>query len=120
LIDDDQATLDLFSKALERDGFEVLSSATPIGTTNRAKEFGPDVILLDVMMPALPGNKIVEIMKDKIPGRPPVILFSNKSEEELRKIAEECGADGHITKLSGPAALVKKVRECILQKARTK
>jgi len=116
LIDDDQATLELFTMALENEGFEVMASSEPIGATNRAKTFSPDVILVDVMMPALPGNRIVKIMKENIPDQPRIILFSNKSEDELKEIAEECGADGYITKISGPAAVVKKVRECILQK----
>jgi len=118
LIDDDQAALDLFTKALEKEGFEVLASSEPIGTTNRAKAFAPDVILLDVMMPALPGDRIVKLMKDKMPSQPQIILFSNKGEDELKAIAKECGADGYVTKISGPSAVVKKVRECIVKKSR--
>ena len=118
LIDDDQATLELFTRALEKEGFEVMASSEPIGTTNRVKTFAPDVILLDVMMPALPGNRIVKIMKEKIPGQPCIILFSNKGEDELKEIAKECGADGYVTKISGPSVVVKKVRDCIVKKAK--
>jgi two-component system alkaline phosphatase synthesis response regulator PhoP len=116
LIDDDLVTLKLFKNALEKAGFEVLASSEAIGTTNRAKEFSPQIILLDVMMPTLPGNKIVKILKEKVPGNPFIILYSNKDEDELKKIAEECGADDCITKLSGPAAIVRKVRECIVRR----
>ena len=118
LVDDDDAALKLFGRALEDAGFEVLASSQSIGTTNRAKDFEPDVILLDVMMPALAGNKMVKLLQENVPRQPTIILLSNKEEDELKKICQECGADDYVSKVSGPAALVRKVREHLTLRGR--
>jgi len=117
LVDDNDDTLKLFSRALEDAGFEVLASSQSIGTTNRAKDFDPDLILLDVMMPALPGNKMVKLLQEKLPRQVTIILLSNKEEDELKKLCQECGADDYLSKMSGPAALVRKVREHLPMRA---
>jgi DNA-binding response OmpR family regulator len=119
MVDDDPATLRLFTRALEDAGFEVLASSEAIGTTNRAKSFAPDVVLLDVMMPALAGNKIISVLKKNVPGQPVVILFSNKDEDELKKLAKESGADDYITKLSGTAAVVARVKDHISRRQKS-
>ena len=93
LIDDDPTILQLYSKALENAGFKVATTSQVIGTVNKINEFSPDVILLDVMMPALQGDKIVKILKDSVRSQPTVVLLSNKSEDELHKLTRECGAD---------------------------
>ena len=119
LIDDDQAILQILSRALQEAGFETSISSQAIGTTNRVKEFAPDVIIMDVMMPALAGNKLVKLLKDTmdtITNQPIMILVSNKHEDELKKLAQECGADDYATKLSGPASVVRKVKECMARK----
>ena len=116
LIDDDPATLQLYTKALENAGFQVYATSQVIGTVNKINEFSPDVILLDVMMPALAGDKIVKILRQSVRSQPTIILLSNKGEEELNKIAKECGADDFITKMSGPLSVVRKINEHIFRK----
>ena len=109
IVDDDENTLKLYERALDKAGFEVKTSSQAIGTTNKAKEFCPEIIILDVMMPALSGQNLIEILKKNVPGNPLIILLSNKSEDELKKIAQEFHADDYLTKMSGPLALVKKI-----------
>jgi len=111
IIDDDPATLNLYSRALENAGFTVSTSTQVIGTVPKINEFSPDVILLDVMMPALPGDKIVKILKQSVRSAPVIILLSNKNEDELSRISKECGADDFITKMSGPFSVIRKISE---------
>jgi len=119
MVDDDPATLRLFTRVLEDAGFEVLASSEAIGTTNRAKSFAPDVILLDVMMPALAGHKIISVLKKNVPSQPVIVLFSNKDEDELKKLAQESGADDYITKLSGTSAVAARVKEHISRRKKS-
>jgi DNA-binding response OmpR family regulator len=116
LIDDDPTTLQLYTKALENAGFKVTATKEVIGTVNKINDFSPDVILLDVMMPALSGNKIVKILRESVRSQPDIILLSNKGEDELKKIAKECGADDYITKISGPFSVVRKINEYIFRR----
>jgi len=111
IVDDDQNAINLYTRALEAAGFEVAANSQAIGTTNKVKEFKPDVILMDVMMPALSGTRMVELLKQNSPTQAAIILVSNKSEEELKKIMKECGANDYFPKLNGPAALVAKVKK---------
>jgi two-component system phosphate regulon response regulator PhoB len=115
IIDDDPSLLQLYSKALENAGFQVSSTTQVIGTVNRINEFSPDVILLDVMMPAVQGDKIVKILKQSVRSQPMVVLLSNKGEDELRQLQQECGADDYITKMSGPFSVIRKVNEYIFR-----
>jgi len=111
LIDDDPATLQLYTRALENAGFSVDSTSQVIGTVNKINNFSPDVILIDVMMPALAGDKVVKILKQSVRSQPCIILLSNKGEDELRSLTQECGADDFITKMSGPFSVIRKINE---------
>jgi DNA-binding response OmpR family regulator len=111
LIDDDPATLQLYTTALKNAGFLVDSTSQVIGTVSKINDFSPDVILLDVMMPALGGDKVVKILKSSVRSQPRIILLSNKGEDELRNLTQECGADDFITKMSGPFSVIRKVNE---------
>jgi DNA-binding response OmpR family regulator len=119
LIDDDPATLQLYTRALENAGFMVDSTSQVIGTVSKINTFSPDIILLDVMMPALGGDKVVKILKSSVRSQPSIILLSNKSEDELRSLSKECGADDFITKLSGPFSVVRKINEHMFKRKET-
>ena len=117
LIDDDPSTLQLYSRALENAGLTVQSTSQVIGTVSKINDFAPDIILIDVMMPALAGDKVVKILKSSVRSNPTIILLSNKGEDELRKLAKDCGADDFITKMSGPNCVLRKVNERLAHKS---
>ena len=119
LIDDDPISLKLFSQFLEKAGFEVNTTQRVIGTIGEINRFAPDVILVDVMLPALSGDKIVKILRESISSQPVIILLSNKSEDELKRLTQECGADDYIPKINGPGFLLEKVKKYLIQKKGT-
>lgn len=80
-------------------GFEVIPLASPIGFNTRLREHRPDIALVDIGMPALQGNLLVDIAHRlgtvKIC---PILLFSGRSRIELERLSQLCGADGYISK----------------------
>jgi DNA-binding response OmpR family regulator len=111
IIDDDENALNMARRVLEKADYEVATTTRVIGTTSAINSFEPDIILLDVMMPALSGERMVELLQKGLRKKPRIILFSNKSEDELVKLTRESGADDHIAKISGPSSILRKVSE---------
>ena len=115
VLDDDEGILLVTKRVLEQAGYSVRASNKPIGATNDIKKFSPDLVLLDVMMPALKGTQIVNIIRKTMPQPPVIILYSNKASDELRELAIECGADDYLCKTEGPHGLLRKVRMHTIQ-----
>jgi len=111
IIDDSKLVLAIATEALEGAGFEVLATDSGI----EANQFiyssrRPDLILIDVMMPLLNGDRKVRLLKERESSRHiPVILMSTKAREELEQLTRESGADGYIQKPFDEASLVQQV-----------
>jgi CheY-like chemotaxis protein len=111
VIDDSKLVLAIATEALEGAGFEVLTTDSGI----EANQFiyssrRPDLILIDVMMPLLNGDRKVRLLKERESSRHiPVILMSTKARDELEQLTRESGADGYIQKPFDEASLVQQV-----------
>jgi len=100
VIDDSEIVLAMASEALIAKGYEVVTALSArdadrfIYCENR-----PDIIIIDVMMPTLDGDKKTKMLKDdSATSEIPVLLLSSKSERELDQLVTESGADGFIRK----------------------
>lgn len=109
VLDDDENACQLAEKVLAKAGYQVKTQTRAIGTTQTIKAFAPDLVLLDVMMPALSGDSLVGIINKMIKPRPKILFYSNKMEDELRELVEKSGADGYVCKVAGPTTLVETV-----------
>lgn len=114
VVDDDQHQLELVERMLRADGFEVKTCSTPIGVTNLIVSFGPKIVLVDVNIPALSGDRLIGISRRWVPPGTLFVLYSANDESRLRHLAREVDADGWISKsVTGPdltAALRKLAR----------
>jgi two-component system, OmpR family, response regulator len=99
VIDDDEATLQTAAQLLARSGLEVVThSAAHSRLVFIAKE-KPDLVLLDVNMPLVPGDDVCQLIKEHPHLREiPVVFFSSNDEQTLRRMVRETGAAGYITK----------------------
>lgn len=111
LIDDSEVSLHFATAVLERDGFEVRSTSNVNEFSSVLDSWRPDIILSDVNMPEISGSALCERLKSLYDTSDiPVILFSGLAEEDLAALAEECGADGALTKRNGLDGLAAELR----------
>jgi CheY-like chemotaxis protein len=109
-VDDDEPTLRAVSRHLRASGFDVFSTSSPfIAPIIKAER--PDVIVMDVDMPLLTGNRIMAIIRGNEFSTLPVIYFSSKPERELAAIAATTQPAAYSPKDSGLPALVEKILE---------
>lgn len=99
VIDDDAIVLEIVRERLSEAGHEVVVRDEALGTNRAVREQAPDVILLDIMMPAINGERIIELLRrDAATSRIPVILHSSKSDAELETVVADTEALGAISK----------------------
>ena len=110
IVDDSEMILEMVKCILEDAGYDVVTRSSPFGTAAAVSIEKPDLLLLDVSMPALSGDKIVEVVRnnEKLKNTK-VCLFSDRSEIELNKIVSTCGADGYIQKTDDEERLISQV-----------
>jgi len=82
---------------LER-GYDVVPVEGVFALAQTATREAPDLILMDVSMPAISGDKAVEIARRNQSTKCPIVLFSDRKPEELERLARQCGAAGFIRK----------------------
>jgi DNA-binding response OmpR family regulator len=116
LVDDEQAITDNLSPFLERSGFVVAVAADGEEALRQVPEFGPDLIVLDVLMPKVDGREVLRCLRGE-DNWTPVILLTQVGESTERAMALEEGADDYLNKPFDPHELVARIR-AVLRRAR--
>src|SRR5262249_35021554 len=99
---------------LKKAGFAVATAANGFEALRKACSIGPDLILLDVMMPDLDGFVVCEILRhDPLTSATPVLMVTAVSSELAKFSGLESGANEYIRKPFSPRELVSRV-EAIL------
>lgn len=110
VIDDSELVLDITRDALEEEGYQILTNSSWVEVNATIREHRPDMILLDLMMPSIKGESLCEILKKSSFGRDiPIIIFSTKEESEIKRLAEDAGAEGYIVKRMNKKDIVESV-----------
>ena len=115
LIIDDERTLHAMMKPiLGSHGFTVLSAMTGEEGLALATVERPDLILLDVIMPAMKGREVCKKLKeDPATQKIPVVFLTAKDSAEDVAAELAAGAVGHITKPVHSANLVKQIKKIL-------
>ncbi len=99
VIDDDTVHLALTQELLVAEGYQALVHTTGFGATEKILRERPDVVLLDVNMPALSGEGLVAVLRTRgLLASTRVLLYSSNDEEALRRAAERLGVLGYVCK----------------------
>jgi two-component system, OmpR family, response regulator RegX3 len=108
LVEDEESYRDPLTYQLEREGFEVIAAATGPEALARFEEFGADLVLLDLMLPGLPGTEVCRRLR--LVSDVPVIMLTAKDDEIDKVVGLELGADDYVTKPYSSRELLARVR----------
>src|SRR5215212_8392716 len=112
IIEDEPDVVDLLTINLRKaDGFTIATAADGAAGLRQAREEMPALIILDLMLPKMPGLEVCKVLKnDAATKHIPIIMLTAKAEEIDRIIGLEFGADDYVTKPFSPREIVLRVR----------
>jgi two-component system phosphate regulon response regulator PhoB len=118
IIEDEKDLAELVAFNLEKEGYRPLLAADGISGLEKARTGLPDLILLDLMLPGLPGTELCKILKSNgTTARIPIIMLTAKGEEIDRVVGFEVGADDYVVKPFSTRELLLRVK-AVLRRAR--
>lgn len=121
LVDDESDILELLKYNLVKEGYDVKTASDGIKGVDVAKNFLPDLIILDIMMPKQDGVETCRQIRE-IPelSNAFIIFLTARSEEYSEVAAFDMGADDYITKPIKPRALVSRINALFRRESKKK
>ena len=117
VVDDEPDILDLLKYNLEKEGYQVQTALDGFKGVDIAKDFAPDLILLDIMMPKQDGVETCRQLRELKELSHTFIIFLTARVEEYSEVAAfETGADDYITKPIKPRALMSRINALFRRK----
>ncbi|MCA1751366.1 MAG: response regulator transcription factor [Flavobacteriales bacterium] len=111
LVDDEPDIIELISYNLEREDYDVRTADNGRDAIEIAREFLPDLILLDVMMPEMDGIETCAELREHAELRNAIIAFLTARGEDYSQIAGfDAGADDYISKPIKPRVLLSRIQ----------
>ena len=114
LVEDEDSIAEPLAAALDREGFDVVRAPTAEAALQLFDRRGPDLVLLDVMLPDGDGRDVLREIRGR--SRTPVVMLTARGEELDRVLGLELGADDDVTKPFSSAELVARMR-AVLRRA---
>lgn len=113
VVDDERKIRELVRSYLEREGYSVLEADTGQRALETASRIEPDLIVLDLMLPDLPGEEVARSVRSV--AQTPIIMLTAKAGEDDRVAGLRLGADDYLVKPFSPRELVARV-EAVLRR----
>lgn len=110
MVDDSEVILEAGRMALEDAGFDVITADNPLMVASLIRKALPDLVLIDVNMPAVTGDVVAQIARQYRLDKIPIVLYSDISEAELEERARRCGAAGWIRKTGDEESMISQVK----------
>lgn len=114
VVDDEEDIRELVELNLRREGYNVLTCETGEQALAQATRNGPDLVVLDLMLPGMDGLDVCKRLKgDPATRKMPVVMLTAKGEEADIVAGLELGADDYVTKPFSGKVLVARVRRLL-------
>ncbi|QAY61864.1 response regulator transcription factor [Microbacterium protaetiae] len=109
VVDDEQMLTDLLSMALRMEGWDVQSAASGFEALQAARDFAPDAMVLDIMMPDLDGMSVLQRLRHS-GNNVPVLFLTAKDAVGDRVAGLTAGGDDYVTKPFSLEEVVARLR----------
>jgi DNA-binding response OmpR family regulator len=109
VIEDDADILAGLQTVLTSEGYTVGTASSGRDGRSLAKDLGPDLIILDLMLPGMSGLELCKRLRDE-GSVTPIIMLTAKGEEDDKVLGLELGADDYITKPFSVRELLARVK----------
>jgi len=114
VVDDEPDAVELVAFNLKSAGLEVVTATDGPNAIKQARLHGPDLILLDLMLPEVDGLEVCKILRrDAATSAIPIIMLTARAAEVDRILGFELGADDYVTKPFSPRELVLRVKNLL-------
>ena len=111
IVDDEEDIIELIKFNLKNEGYTVLTAQTGEQAIKTAKQSGPDLIVLDLMLPGIDGLEVTRNLRhDDQTSDMPIVMLTAKGEESDIVAGLELGANDYISKPFSPKVLIARSR----------
>jgi two-component system phosphate regulon response regulator PhoB len=110
VVDDEKDLRSLLEYNLVQAGFSVVTAENGREALERVRESPPDLVLLDVLLPDMPGTEVLKALRRSSPRPLPILMLTAKGEEIDRVLGLELGADDYVVKPFSVRELILRVR----------
>ena len=117
VVEDEESFSDALSYMLRKEGFEVAVCPTGPDAIETFDRTGADLVLLDLMLPGLPGSEVCRSLRER--SNVPVIMLTAKDSEIDKVVGLELGADDYVTKPFSSRELVARIRAVLRRRGET-
>ncbi len=108
VVEDEESYSDPLSYLLRREGYEVAIAETGPAALAEFDKNGADLVLLDLMLPGLPGADVCRALRQR--SSVPVIMLTAKDSEIDKVVGLEIGADDYVTKPYSSRELLARIK----------
>ena len=108
VVEDEESFSDALSYMLRKEGFEVAVCSTGPDALETFDRTGADLVLLDLMLPGLPGSEVCRNLRER--SNVPVIMLTAKDSEIDKVVGLEIGADDYETKPYSSRELLARIK----------
>ena len=114
VVDDEPDAVELVAFNLKAAGFDVIAAEDGETALSKARNFAPNLVVLDVMLPSVDGLEVCKILRrDPATSGLPIIMLTAKAGEIDRVLGLELGADDYVTKPFSPRELVLRIKNLL-------
>lgn len=118
VVDDDIEATNLLEGILKYQGYEAIAVNDSRMAVQKADQTGPDMFLLDLMMPEIDGFKLCRLLRlERKFTFTPIIIVTALNDEDSKAVAFGAGADDYITKPYLPTKLLMMIKDLLQTKA---